>query len=1566
MTSLAPSLLRRPLFGGSLGLGPRPEGAAPLREPAAAQANPAAMTAWLLDQLAFSEESSSAPGPLQTALNSSDPGSLQAALSQLSSSRRAQIQSQVSGAALEELIDLSHETDPQMYAEGLLRWARREEVSNHLAQAGLVYQFLSQGRGLEGVSTALRTRAQEALDAIQGRGALGNRLEFLGRNFAREASDPVMIAGMAAGSLVFSTARTAFLSRILATPGRSVLGARALASTGAFLLEVPTFWATTKGLREAIDPGHQAWDLRSNLRELAGLGLTLGSLKLSGALAGSLSRRLATTPNPSAWSFGERFGHGFLQQAGTLGGILAGHRLEEAAGLRAHVDGATTLVDSLATLLQFHVGGRISQEALGPRMQAYSQELEARSQLLEREALASERARLQAGIRNFFDGDGNGSLQAALATAGGRSEARPGDDGLAEARANISMMSTDPEGPRSEPLSSSRRLARQAEVRLPDRTGRSKDTLGWVVDRFEPEIAPAKMLRLLPEGVQAELLNYIGFSKNQISQVNEQHLGRGLGLALETRMRDVAAGLASSPDTAFENFPPQLSEAIRHADEIIGVIEYCRRSNQRSVLDTLWNSVSPDTQKSYESLKATVADVLGPHFRMAPNGGAKGSAVIQPQDAVLSIGSGDMMGLLALYRHQIRPGGHSWRTQLFVSARQGAVADEINQQGTYRGNTNLRDVQLNYAGDPRIVAVGPQGYEGVTKEMLQRSVRLQILNVPSNQLHEVLTEDYIKNLPENAILFEVIGGFIGKETRGPYQPGPGERHSILPYQLINQALEAHGRTDVQVVSGGGYIPGKALWRGYVQGRSLGETLPVEMVFAGPDGDTNISAAAELVAEAFAGRSLDNGFLRAASSHHQHSTELGKAMKNVTSLLAGYEAGRLAHQMYEGAMAVVNPNAEYNYSIREPLFALMEGLLLYNEIGINPIKARYRAEVRNDYWMCTDINMEEVKRVVYLARKSDVEAGMPRDTAMHQFLNDPSAQRAFLVEHVMNNPAIATTRNPKRGIAEAIIGMWQSLGSPYRSSELLPRKPDGKPAMTQEGVNSLPPLMAFYQFENHPIERRRMDTRLYDAARIFNPDLNVRVPPEVPDHIKNALEGVHPELNIAQLRRALEGKSEGGLGLMNRELRRLERYRSIAVKGNEEGAQRFQRQLEVVRAVQDGMLEGTPLRVTRSPILRPPYGNMFIVKMQEQDGRRDSFRAYLRVDGTGILDRVTQMGTLLRSFPEGSKLRVEVDVTGFSRRKAGHELAEIEYTIQQILTAFHLSRAADDVAIYVNRRHIQPDDQTRQDFSPEYFSGLVPLLKRLGRSRQDETLSANSIRNAGNYHAQVLNDFLQRSPGWPMILGYFAGPLNSAIKSAMTRPERSTFIGVYENGRMVDAFSVFRGYDNKPRALSHHLLSRLAGEFKSEPDYQDLAGADFFDGIELERFLTDFERYSDRIGRGKLEYRMIPLRSLPIEEALAGKVQGINPALLRLFLEQGDGNEARREMLRELAPFYERPMAEVRSQVQGIMARYLDPFHEQNRAFLETVPIFNFFEKNGPEAITQLTRNGEESLDEETH
>lgn len=283
-----------------------------------------------------------------------------------------------------ELESLARETDPRLFFEGLLGLGMRREAAGDLEMAAEIYAAVAGARDVGGAHHVepLQTRAQRQLDAILGRGAAGPRFEFLARRFAREASDPTMLLAMTAGSAVFTLSRASILSRLLASPTRNFftqgLGARALASGGAFLLEVPAFWATGKGLRELAAPGSQSWDLATNFHELAGAGLTLGALKLTGFAASSAYRRIAGPAGAER----ARPLQALLHQTGMFTGIVLGHRLEEAAGLRRPVDGATTLLDSLVMLLQFNVGGRLSHQILGPRWAGRVQEMELQLQHL--------------------------------------------------------------------------------------------------------------------------------------------------------------------------------------------------------------------------------------------------------------------------------------------------------------------------------------------------------------------------------------------------------------------------------------------------------------------------------------------------------------------------------------------------------------------------------------------------------------------------------------------------------------------------------------------------------------------------------------------------------------------------------------------------------------------------------------------------------------------------------------------------------------------------------------------------------------------------------------------------------------------------------------------------------------------------------------------------------------------------------------------------------------------------------------------------------------------------------
>ncbi len=275
-------------------------------------------------------------------------------------------------AARAEFSSLQEESDPQLYAEGVLGLAQRQEQSGHAEFAVEIYQALLQG---EAVSGTPRARAQLRLDALTGRGDFGNRAEVLLRNLAREAADPSTLAAMGAAGAVFRMARLATLSRLTATSNPGFLtrfvGAGRLASLAGFALEAPTFTLTARLGNEAVGRT-QDWSLHGLGRDVASSYLVLGGLKLAGS---------AGTGAGSWLGAGQRMEAVFRQSSSFLG-ILIGHRLEQWAGLRRPQDGATTLVDSLALLLQFHVAGRLSGAAFGENFQRWERGMDLQAEAL--------------------------------------------------------------------------------------------------------------------------------------------------------------------------------------------------------------------------------------------------------------------------------------------------------------------------------------------------------------------------------------------------------------------------------------------------------------------------------------------------------------------------------------------------------------------------------------------------------------------------------------------------------------------------------------------------------------------------------------------------------------------------------------------------------------------------------------------------------------------------------------------------------------------------------------------------------------------------------------------------------------------------------------------------------------------------------------------------------------------------------------------------------------------------------------------------------------------------------
>jgi len=291
-----------------------------------------------------------------------------------------------SPAQARELEALGRETDPEIFYRDLMNFGRRLEAAQP-ELAGEVYAVGANlgfapvhGGGGRTQGSPLPLNAQQALDALQGRGAVGPRAEVLLRRLTREALEPSTLFAMGAAGAVYRMTRLATLRGLLQLPaglltrGPGVKGAAALAG---FALEAPAFALGAK-LGGAALGRTQDWRGETFGRELASSYVVLGGLKLAGHVGANLgfalpvSARGRTQGSPLQLLF---------QQGALLTGIQVGHALEERLGLRPRLDGATTLVDSLALLLQFHVAGALSRPFFGKSFDAWQRHLDLQAEL---------------------------------------------------------------------------------------------------------------------------------------------------------------------------------------------------------------------------------------------------------------------------------------------------------------------------------------------------------------------------------------------------------------------------------------------------------------------------------------------------------------------------------------------------------------------------------------------------------------------------------------------------------------------------------------------------------------------------------------------------------------------------------------------------------------------------------------------------------------------------------------------------------------------------------------------------------------------------------------------------------------------------------------------------------------------------------------------------------------------------------------------------------------------------------------------------------------------------------
>lgn len=373
--------------------------------------------AHFLDAIAAPSAQSS--GSLALALQQSPAASLKELLARRPPEFRERLAARLGDAALLELGQLFQETDPQLFLFQTLNVGRRWEVEGRLEAAQAIFRAVADAEALFGPGLAgLNARGEAEWRALVGQGAGAPRFEFLLRRFAREASDPWMIAGFGAGSFAYKAARLGVLSRLAGNGARGFFSqpfVSGLLASGAGLgVEVPAFVLASK-LGRDLSGSPQDWSAAALGHELAATGVTLFCLKGGGflsaravqglrgpAFAGGLAPELGAAT---------RFAQAAIPQAGMLAGIVASRRLEESLGLRPRLDDATLLVDSLSTYFQFVAGGRLAERVLGPGFAARQRELDLRA------------ASLGRGPSRFLDGTPLGATPAFAAAPGGRSRA---------------------------------------------------------------------------------------------------------------------------------------------------------------------------------------------------------------------------------------------------------------------------------------------------------------------------------------------------------------------------------------------------------------------------------------------------------------------------------------------------------------------------------------------------------------------------------------------------------------------------------------------------------------------------------------------------------------------------------------------------------------------------------------------------------------------------------------------------------------------------------------------------------------------------------------------------------------------------------------------------------------------------------------------------------------------------------------------------------------------------------------------------------------------------------------
>jgi len=293
---------------------------------------------------------------------------LEGAFHTLNNSEQLEIRKRVGEENLQKIFFIAKNIDPKNFWEETIHFGVGLKQERRLEASVGVLLLASQ----DSAPAELRQRAEAEYRAILGQGSTGLRTELLLSTLSSEAMSYQAIFPMVGASIVGETLASVVLGR-LAGGGRAWysrgLSARALAGSAAFLGEASTFGLTSHYLNFS----------RSSLdQDLERAALGLGALRLFGFLGNQAFFKvhgLNEANLPTRLGGLAKINQLALPQASVFGGLMFAHKLEETLGLRAQVDNATTITDTLSSMFTMGVGAHLGRSALGEKFVLWQKNL---------------------------------------------------------------------------------------------------------------------------------------------------------------------------------------------------------------------------------------------------------------------------------------------------------------------------------------------------------------------------------------------------------------------------------------------------------------------------------------------------------------------------------------------------------------------------------------------------------------------------------------------------------------------------------------------------------------------------------------------------------------------------------------------------------------------------------------------------------------------------------------------------------------------------------------------------------------------------------------------------------------------------------------------------------------------------------------------------------------------------------------------------------------------------------------------------------------------------------------